>query len=95
MRLAAYEFRDHSSKGQITIPREIRKHLRLKTGDRVDFFLDFQVRVTVEVKRVPFEQLFGLLHKPGRKPVTVRAMDRGIAKAVRDDWKRGTKSRRS
>ena len=84
-----------TSKGQITIPREIRSHLRLKTGDRVDFFVDAEGHVTIEPKRIPFEQLFGLLHKRGRKPVTVRAMDRAIAKAVRDDWKRVTKGRRS
>jgi antitoxin PrlF len=74
-----------TSKGQITIPREIRSHLRLKTGGRV----------TMEPKRIPFEQLFGFLHKRGRKPVTVRAMDRATAEVVRDDWKHVIKGRRS
>lgn len=29
-----------SSKGQVTVPREIRKRLGVKTGDRVEFVLD-------------------------------------------------------
>lgn len=77
-----------TSKGQITIPSSIRKRLGLKTGDRIDFVLEPSGRVTLASKQAPFEDLRGILRRPGHGPVTVRAMDKGIEAAVRSRWSR-------
>jgi antitoxin PrlF len=41
-----------SSKGQITVPREIRNRLGLKTGDRVEFVVD-KDRTSIRPARAP------------------------------------------
>jgi antitoxin PrlF len=41
-----------SSKGQITVPQEIRKRLGLRTGDRVEFVVDKE-RTTIRPARAP------------------------------------------
>jgi antitoxin PrlF len=41
-----------SSKGQITVPLEVRKRLGLRTGDRVEFVID-QGRTSLRPMRAP------------------------------------------
>lgn len=41
-----------SSKGQVTIPREVRKRLGLKAGDRVEFIFDDD-RTAIRPARTP------------------------------------------
>lgn len=70
-----------TSKGQITIPKEVRDALHLRAGDRLDFVLqgDGTLRVlpiTGSVKR-----LKGLLPKPSRT-LTLEEMDAAIAKGA-------------
>jgi len=51
-----------SSKGQITIPQEIRKRLGLATGDRVEFVME-QDRTVIRPARSevnPFEKFIGI-----------------------------------
>ena len=51
-----------SSKGQITVPREIRKRLGLEPGDRVEFVVE-DGRTVLRPARPeanPFEKLIGL-----------------------------------
>ena len=82
-----------TSKGQITIPAMVREQLGLKTGDRVDFALTQDGRVTMTPQRTRFEELRGLLRKASRRRVSVREMDRGIERAVAERWKRAAKQR--
>jgi len=52
-----------SSKGQITVPQEIRKRLGLEPGDRVEFVIE-DGRTVVRPARSeanPFEKLIGIL----------------------------------
>ena len=75
-----------TSKGQVTIPLLLRERLRLKTGDRIDFVFSGEGAVTLRPKRIPFEELQGILRSPKRRAVTVREMDKGIERAVRARW---------
>jgi len=77
-----------TSKGQITIPLPVRNRLRLKTGDRVDFSFEAGGGVRLQPRRIPFEKLRGIARTPGRKPLSLRAIDRAIAKAVVARWQR-------
>lgn len=80
-----------TSKGQITIPATVREQLGLKTGDRVDFALTPDGRVTMTPQRTRFEEVSGILRKASRRPVSVREMDRGIERAVAERWKRSAR----
>lgn len=69
-----------TSKGQLVIPKAIREHLGLRPGDKLDFVVqddgDVLIRPAVEDVR----RLKGMLHRPGRKPVSVAAMNQAIRK---------------
>jgi antitoxin PrlF len=52
-----------SSKGQITVPQEIRKRLGLEPGDRVEFVVE-EGRTVIQPARTevnPFERFIGIL----------------------------------
>lgn len=60
-----------TSKGQTTIPKEIRDSLGMKPGDRMTFTLMQDSTVVMRVKRKNVAELAGMLHKKGRKSVPV------------------------
>ncbi len=63
-----------TSKGQTTIPKEIRDSLGIKPGDRMTFTLMPDATVLMRVKTKHAADLAGLLHKKGRKAVPVGQM---------------------
>lgn len=67
-----------TSKGQTTIPKEIREFLNLNPGDRIDFIVEDNGRVYVQPINVDVEELSGILHKPKRKAVSVEQMNEAI-----------------
>ena len=67
-----------SSKGQVTIPVEIRNMLRLNTGDRIDFVVFDKNRVELMPKKGSVGSLKGLVKWSG-KPMTLKQMDEAIA----------------
>jgi AbrB family looped-hinge helix DNA binding protein len=74
-----------TSKGQTTIPKEIRDHLKLKPGNRIDFVIEADGRVVLRPAQYDIRELHGLLRRPGQKRVTVEEMNR----AVRDRHRSG------
>ena len=64
------------TKGQTTIPKEIRESLGMKAGDRMTFTLMPDGTVVMRVKNKSITQLAGLLHKKGRKPVPIEQLSR-------------------
>ncbi len=71
-----------TSKGQITIPKEIRAALNLHPGDRLDFIIE-NGRVYVQPVDVDVRSLSGLLYKPDRQSVSLEEMDEAIAQGAR------------
>jgi antitoxin PrlF len=65
-----------TSKGQTTIPKEIRDSLGMKPGDRMTFTLMPDGTVIMRVKSKRVMELAGALHKKRRKPVPVEQMSR-------------------
>lgn len=65
-----------TSKGQTTIPKEIRESLGMKVGDRMTFTLMPDGTVVMRVKNKSITQLAGMLYKKGRKPVPVEQLSR-------------------
>lgn len=65
-----------TSKGQTTIPKEIRDSLGMKPGDRMTFTLMPDATVVMRVKSGSLAELAGKLHKKGRKPVPVELLSR-------------------
>lgn len=65
-----------TSKGQTTIPKEIRDGLGMKSGDRMTFTLMPDGTVIMRVKSGSVNELAGRLHKKGRKPLPVEQLSR-------------------
>ena len=65
-----------TSKGQTTIPKEIRDELGMKPGDRMTFTLMPDATVVMRVKNKSIFDLAGALYKKGRKPVPVEQLSR-------------------
>jgi antitoxin PrlF len=65
-----------TSKGQTTIPKEIRDRLSMKPGDRMTFTLMPDSTVVMRLKSRSVTDLAGALQKKGRKPVPVEQLSR-------------------
>ena len=68
-----------TSKGQTTIPKDIRKQLNLRPGDRLEFVVEEDGRVLVLAASIDASALAGMLKRPAR-PVSVEDMNRAILK---------------
>lgn len=76
-----------TSKGQMTLPKEIRDDLNLKPGDKVEF-VKIGGRYELRPRNRNAADLAGILHRPGMKAKTVEEMDEGIAEAVMERHER-------
>jgi antitoxin PrlF len=74
-----------TSKGQVTIPKEIRDSLLLHTGDKIDFTLTAQGQVVLKPVTQRVDDLFGRLRKPGQKTLSTQEMDAAIKKRARSE----------
>jgi len=71
-----------TSKGQTTIPKEIRDLLGLEPGDKLDFVIEADGRVILRPATRDVRELRGLLRRKGEKPVTLEQMDQAIAEGA-------------
>lgn len=71
-----------TSKGQIAIPKEVRDHLHVSPGDKLDFLIDAEGRVVVHPATLDVRQLKGMLKRKRAKPVSLEEMDRAIAEGA-------------
>ena len=69
-----------TSKGQITIPKEVRDRLRLKTGSRVEFLLETSGRVIFQPLNSDFRSVRGMIRSKRTRPVSVKEMNEAVAK---------------
>jgi len=65
-----------TSKGQTTIPKQIRDSLGIKAGDRMTFTLMPDGLVLMRVKNKSVMTLAGSLHRKGRRTVPVKQLSR-------------------
>ena len=68
-------------KGQATIPKAIREHLRLKPGDRVKFFVHPDGSVVL-LPKLPAKALRGIVKSRRRRPVTIEGMTEAAAEGA-------------
>lgn len=69
-----------TSKGQTTIPKDIRKYLKLQPGNKLDFIISKKGMVVIEPATVDIKELEGILYRPNRKVVSVGEMRTAVKK---------------
>ena len=68
-------------KGQATIPKAIRDHLRLKPGDRVKFFVHPDGSVVL-LPKLRAAALRGIIKSRRPRPVSIREMTKAATEAA-------------
>jgi AbrB family looped-hinge helix DNA binding protein len=69
-----------TSKGQITIPKEVRERLGVEAGDRLEFVEEEKGVYKVVAATKDVRHLKGIVPKPGR-PVPVEEMNRAVRRS--------------
>ena len=75
-----------TSKGQITVPKEVRKALNVQEGDVLDFVIDERGLVTVRPLRKDFRRLMGMLKNEVKRPLTVEEMNEAIGRHLAEKY---------
>jgi antitoxin PrlF len=71
-----------TSKGQITIPVQVRTALGLDAGDRIEFVEIEKGQFAIVPATRSVRELSGMLYRKGRKPVSIEEMNAAIAKGA-------------
>jgi antitoxin PrlF len=75
-----------TTKGQVTIPKSVRDSLMLSTGDKIEFVVTNKREALIRPISKKVDEVFGILHKPGRKTVSVEEMDKKIRQRMKDTF---------
>ena len=76
-----------TSKGQVTIPKEVREKLGLRSGHRLQFTVEDGKRAVVTPAAKRLSELVGILPKP-KRVVSIEEMDEAIGKAAVERFQR-------
>jgi antitoxin PrlF len=76
-----------TSKGQITVPAELRAKLGLRAGVKVDFVINAAGEVVLRPRTADIRSVRGLIAYSG-PPVSVEDMNEAIGEAVAEAFKR-------
>ena len=76
-----------TSKGQVTLPKDMRRKLHLEAGEKIDFRVDEE---TGTATLVPInkcvEDIFGLMSRKQGKRATIEDMDKAIKNKFRKEF---------
>ena len=84
-----------TSKGQITIPAELRAKLNLKEGDKVEFYLDRSGRVLMRPRNLSPTAVFENAPRRFRPAAANMTDDEAIIAAVLEKDRRSRRRRRA
>jgi len=75
-----------TSKGQITIPKELRESMSIDAGDKIEFIVNEQNEVVIKPITKKAIDVFGQLNKYKKdKPVSIEEMNEAIASQFKKD----------
>jgi AbrB family looped-hinge helix DNA binding protein len=78
-----------TSKGQITVPKDVRDDLDLRAGSKVIFVKVGPQRYGIVARTRKIDDLFGVLHRPGVPALTIEEINEGIAEGAAESGMRG------
>jgi antitoxin PrlF len=67
-----------TTKGQVTIPKNIRESLHLHTGDKIEIVLNNQGEAVIRPISKKVDDMFGILKRPKQKTISVEEMNDSI-----------------
>jgi len=81
-----------TSKGQTTIPLQVRERLGLRQGDAIDFVFQPDGSVALRSPKRDVRSLKGLLHRPGRRVASLDEMNAAVRQAAVDRYLKSARS---
>ena len=75
-----------TTKGQVTIPKKIRESLKRHTGDKIEIIVTENREAIIRPVSKKVDDIFCKLHKPGRKAVSIEAIDNAIRNRMKDEF---------
>ncbi len=75
-----------TTKGQVTIPKEIRESLKLHTGDKIEIIVTEKREAIIRPISKKVDDIYCKLHKPGREVVSLEVMDDAIRRRMKDKF---------
>ncbi len=75
-----------STKGQVILPKPIREQRNWPAGTRLlveNTDAGVLLRAAPAFERTSMEQVFGMLRRPGQRPLTIEEMDAGVEEEAR------------
>ena len=79
-----------TSKGQTTIPKEIREQFNLQPEDRILFFINDAGRIEIQ-PLIPITAVKGLLKRPRRKARSLKQIDQASRQGATRRFQRSSK----
>ncbi len=76
-----------TTKGQITIPKQIRESLKLSTGDKIEIVITNRMEALIRPISKKVDEVFCKLQTPERKAVSQEEIDNAIANKMRNKFK--------
>ena len=75
-----------TSKGQVTIPKDVRESLKLHAGDKIEILVTANGEAIIRPVSKKVDEMFCKLHKPGRKAMSVDSMNNAIQERMKDKF---------
>ena len=76
-----------TTKGQVTIPKEIRESLKLHTGDKIEIIITKKREAIIRPISKKVDDIYRKLHKSGREAVSLEVMNDAIRGRMKDKFK--------
>ncbi len=73
-----------TTKGQVTIPKKVRDSLHLHTGDIIEIVITKEGEAVLRPVTKKVDDLYGILYKKDRKPVSPEEMNEAVRNKVRE-----------
>ena len=75
-----------TTKGQVTIPKEIREQLCLHSGDKIEFFVKSNGEATIRPMSCSVDDVFCKLNSVKQKPVSIEEMNQAIKDRFKGEY---------
>ena len=76
-----------TTKGQVTIPKNIRDSLKLTTGDKIEIILTDSQEALIRPISKKVDDIFCKLHNPNQNKISISTMNEAIKSRMRDKFK--------
>jgi len=76
-----------TTKGQVTIPKNIRESLKLHTGDKIEIIVTKKREAVIRPVSKKVDDIFCKLYNPDRKTVPLETIDDAIRNRMKDQFK--------